>query len=153
MTTPTLTWRRRRALLALAWTGLAGLTGGVRAAPASAYQLDLRFTDDNGVARELAQWQGRRVVIAMAYEARRSVCSTTLRTLEELQAAADRTQLDVAFLVVSIDPVEATPQDWARYRRARRLDRANWSFLCAAPATRAGWLASWVPGSGATTST
>jgi cytochrome oxidase Cu insertion factor (SCO1/SenC/PrrC family) len=130
MTTPTIMWQRRQALLALVCTGLVGLTPRVRAAPASAYQLDLNFTDDHGVARELAHWQGRTVVIAMAYGACRSVCSTTLRTLEELQAVADRKQLDADFLVVSIDPVEDTPQAWAQYRQARRLDRANWSFLC-----------------------
>jgi protein SCO1/2 len=107
------------------------------AAPATAYQLNLEFVDDHGAVRALSGWRGRPVVIAMAYGACRSICSTTLRTLEELQARADHDGVRLEFVVVSIDPAEDTPQAWADYRKARRLDRANWTFLSGAPvATR-----------------
>jgi protein SCO1/2 len=87
--------------------------------------MNLEFVDDHGAARALSEWQGQPVIIAMAYGACRSICSTTLRTLEELQARADHDGVRVVFLVVSIDPAEDTPQAWADYRKARRLDRPN----------------------------
>ncbi len=122
--------QRRSLMLSFA---LAGLGGVARASPGSAYRLDLKFTDDHGTLRELAQWQGRPVVIAMGYGACRSVCSATLRTLEELQAAADRQGAAVDIVVASIAPAEDTPQAWSDYRKTRRLDRANWSFLSGSP--------------------
>jgi protein SCO1/2 len=122
--------QRRRLLLAAA---LAGLAGSGRAAAASAYGLDLKFTDDHGAPRALAEWQGRPVVLTMGYGACRSVCSSTLRTLEELQAEADRKAVAIEIVVASIDPQEDTPEAWSRYRKARRLNRANWSFLSGSP--------------------
>jgi len=117
---------------------LALVLASAAAAPASAYRMNLEFVDDHGAARALSEWQGRPVIIAMAYGACRSICSTTLRTLEELQARADHDGVRVEFLVVSIDPAEDTPQAWADYRKARRLDRPNWTFLSGTPAaTRA----------------
>ena len=126
---------RRRAFLSLALLPLAAMA---RAEPASVYQLPLGFVDDQGRHRELAEWRGRAVILTMAYGACRSICSTTLRTLEELQAAADAKGVALEFIVVSIDPAEDTPEAWADYRRARRLTRANWTFLSGgAAATRA----------------
>ena len=117
--------QRRRFVIASA---LAAVGGSAHAA-ASAYALNLRFTDDHGAARELAEWQGRAVIITMGYGACRSVCSSTLRTLEELQADADRRGVAIDIVVASIDPGEDTPQAWAQYRKARKLTRANWTFL------------------------
>jgi len=72
--------QRRRLLIASA---LAGLGASVQAAT-SVYALNLHFTDDHGTPRELAEWQGRAVILTMGYGACRSICSSTLRTLEEL---------------------------------------------------------------------
>jgi len=124
----------RRSLLA--WP-LWAAAGHLLAAPASAYALSLQFVDDSGASRALTEWRGKPIVIAMAYGACRSICSTTLRVLEEVQAAADRRGEALAFIVVGIDPAEDTPQDWARYRQLRKLTRGNWSFLSGTPeATR-----------------
>ena len=102
-------------------------------AATSVYALNLHFTDDHGTPRELAEWQGRAVILTMGYGACRSVCSSTLRTLEELQADADRRGVEIDVLVASIDPEEDTPQAWSQYRKARKLLRANWSFLSGSP--------------------
>jgi len=118
--------QRRQLLFAAA---LAGAGRAVHSAPPSVYGLNLKFTDDHGAARALAEWQGRPVVLTMGYGACRSVCSSTLRTLEELQAEADHQGVPIEIVVASIDPQEDTPQAWAQYRKARKLARANWSFL------------------------
>src|SRR5947207_4547334 len=121
--------QRRRLLVASA---LAGLGSSAQAAT-SAYALNLHFTDDHGTPRELAEWQGRAVILTMGYGACRSICSSTLRTLEELQADADRRSVAIDVIVASIDPGEDTPQAWAQYRKARKLARTNWSFLTGSP--------------------
>src|SRR5206468_5523619 len=92
-------------------------TRSVLAAPAGVYQLNLEFVDDRGVPRALAEWRGRAVVIAMAYGACRSICSATLRSLEQVQAEAERRGARVEFVVVSIDPEQDTPQAWSEYRK------------------------------------
>lgn len=99
------------------------------AAPPSVYRTDLKFVDDQGAPRVLGEWRGRPVVIAMAYGACRSICSSTLRTMEELQATALRRGVTMDFVVVSIDPVQDTPEVWAEYRKVRRHLRSNWTFL------------------------
>ena len=131
---------RRRTLLALA---LLPVASPALAEPASLYELPLRFVDDGNRLRELSEWRGRAVVVTMAYGACRSVCSTTLRTLEALQVEADRHGIALDFIVASVDPAEDTPQDWAAWRHARRLERSNWTFLSGTPeATRS--LAQWL---------
>jgi cytochrome oxidase Cu insertion factor (SCO1/SenC/PrrC family) len=125
---------RRRALLVMP---LCGLAGRAHAAAPSAYALGLQFVDDRGAMRALAEWRGRPLVIAMAYGACRSICSSTLRTLEEVQARADGRGEALDFIVVGIDPAEDRPEDWAAYRKLRHLTRGNWTFLSGSPeATR-----------------
>jgi protein SCO1/2 len=99
------------------------------AAPAGVYRLNLEFVDDHGATRALSGWSGHPVIIAMAYGACRSICSTTLRTLEDVQSVADRKGEPIEIVVVSIDPSQDTPQAWADYRKGRRLERTNWAFL------------------------
>jgi len=124
---------RRQAL----FLGLCLAARPVFAAPPSVYALGLDFIDDRGRPRRLAEWQGRAVIIALAYGACRRVCSTTLRTLEVLHDAARRKGLAIDFVVVGIDPAQDTPHDWAEYRKQRGLVDANWTFLCgSASATR-----------------
>ena len=52
-----------------------------------------------------------------------------MRRLEELQALADRDAIKVNFVVVSLDPRSDTPEAWQDYRKWRKLERENWSFL------------------------
>ena len=123
--------RRWAAALGLALAAAAGQAQTVGAA--SAYGLDLNFVDDHGAPRALAEWRDRPVVIAMAYGACRSVCSSTLRTLEAVQSAADRKGVAIDVVVVTIDPAEDTPQAWAQYRQSHHLLRPNWTFLSGRP--------------------
>ncbi len=128
---------RRRSLVTLSCL-LCAAAGTLQAAPASIYDLGLSFVDDGGATRALSQWRSRPVVIAMAYGACRSICSGTLRTLEDIQAAADAKGVPLDIVVVGLAPAEDTPKDWADYRRSRHLVRSNWTFLCGSAAdTRA----------------
>ncbi|TMH28411.1 MAG: SCO family protein [Betaproteobacteria bacterium] len=118
----------RRLAIVLAFA-VGSATAQAQGISESAYALNLGFVDDHGATRALAEWRGHPVVMTLAYGACRSVCSSTLRSLEELQAAADRKGIAIDVVVVSIDPQSDTPQAWAQFRKSRRLTRANWTFL------------------------
>lgn len=88
-----------------------------------------RWVDDGGRPFDLASLYGRPTVMTMSVGACRRVCSTSLRMLEQLQALADARGVSMNFVVVGLDPQQDRPADWAAYRRAQRLERANWFFL------------------------
>jgi protein SCO1 len=114
-------------LLILGWT---------LSAPVSA-QLYSRFgsvpwIDVDGASRTLEDYKGRPVVMTMSYTSCRKTCSTSMLVLKKMQQILQRRGRDAAFVVVSYDPVHDTPQEWQRYRDARRLP-STWHFLSGAP--------------------
>jgi cytochrome oxidase Cu insertion factor (SCO1/SenC/PrrC family) len=86
------------------------------------------FTD-SALAFSMASLQGTPTVMTMAYGACRKICSTSLRTLEKVQALADEKRLKLNFVVVSLDPQQDKPADWAALRADHKLTRSNWQFL------------------------
>jgi protein SCO1/2 len=129
--------QRRAALAAL--LSLGAILRTARAAQAdNAYELDFGFLDESRRTRHLAEWQGQPVVMTMAYGACRRVCSSTVRQLERLQTMAQQRGQPLQLLVVSLDPAQDRPEDWAALQREHKLDAACWHFLCgSAQATRA----------------
>ncbi len=109
---------------------LALCADGVRAQGVNGvYGAPARWLDDQGQAFELTSLQGRWTVLTMAYGACRRICSTSLRTLEQVQALADANKQALNFVVMGLDPTQDKPADWALMRQERRLTRANWHFL------------------------
>lgn len=93
------------------------------------YRAPLRWIDDAGKNTSLADWQGRPVIITMAYSACRRTCSTTILKLREIQRVLDARGQSVDIVVVSYDPEADDPKAWAQYRQNRKLTRENWHFL------------------------
>ena len=87
------------------------------------------WLDDSGKTVKLASWRGRQVILAMEYSNCRFLCSIALKKLKEIQDEADRRQLPLEFVIVSLDPANDTPAAWRDYRRTRRLPYSNWHFL------------------------
>lgn len=114
------------------------LAAGAGAARAQdLYRLPGAWVDEAAQPYALERLYGRATVLTMAYGACRQVCSTSLRMMEQLQALADERGLELNFVVVGLDPAQDRPSDWAAYRAAHRLERANWHFLSgSADATR-----------------
>jgi cytochrome oxidase Cu insertion factor (SCO1/SenC/PrrC family) len=112
----------------------AGLRAAVPAAQ-DVYAMPLRWQDDHGHAFELASLAGTSAVMTLAYGACRRICSTALRTMEQLQGLADARRVTLDFVVVGLDPAADKPADWAAFRQDRQLNRANWHFLTGDDAT------------------
>jgi protein SCO1/2 len=95
----------------------------------SLYQLEARFTDDNGRPVALASLRGRPVVFTMFFASCTYACPLLLSDMariRELVPTAIRGK--VAFVLVSFDPVRDTPAALHEFRRSRDLD-AQWSLL------------------------
>jgi cytochrome oxidase Cu insertion factor (SCO1/SenC/PrrC family) len=87
------------------------------------------WADDRGQAFEMQELQGSWTVLTLAYGACRRICSTSLRSMEQLQALADKAGTALNFVVVGLDPAQDKPADWAAFRQERKLTRTNWRFL------------------------
>lgn len=93
------------------------------------YALPVVWQDDQGQVMRLADLGGLPLIITMAYGTCRKVCSTSIRRMEEVQALADERKIAMNFVVVSLDPTSDTPREWQAFRRAKKLERANWHFI------------------------
>jgi protein SCO1 len=93
------------------------------------YRTPDAWLDDQARSFRFAELRGTPTIVTMAYGACRRVCSTSLRVLEQLQAAADERSVALNFVVVGLDSSQDKPADWAQYRLDRRLNRSNWRFL------------------------
>ncbi|MGZ4955209.1 MAG: SCO family protein [Methylobacter sp.] len=100
---------------------------------ASIYRLPMNWTDDQGKLVSLDKWQGKPVIISMAYSTCRKFCPLTLLRLAEIQRLYDKRMIDAEFVVISYDPTGDTWQSWAEYRKTHGLHRNNWHFLTGSP--------------------
>ena len=111
-------------------TGIAIFLLGVASQAAQGlWGLQDSFIDENGKRAVLSQWAGPQTVVSMEYSACKFVCSTNWKRLLDIQAEADRQQLKLRFLVISIDPANDSPAAWREYRQVRGMTRSNWSFV------------------------
>jgi protein SCO1 len=126
-------WSAARIILL---TGLVTASAAALPEPARAdavmsylYRAPLHWVDDAGRNVALADWQGRPVIITMAYGSCRRTCSTTMLKLQEIQRVLDAKGKSADFVVVSYDAEGDDPRAWTQYRQSRNLTRENWHFL------------------------
>jgi len=121
--------RTLAALLGILTLASAGAAGGP-----SLYDSTVPLVDDRGWRTTLSAWRGRPAIVSMEYANCRFICSQTLARLKDIQTAADAAGRRFEFVVVSLDPRNDTPEAWRRYRKARGVERGNWTFLTASEA-------------------
>lgn len=97
------------------------------------YRTAINWIDDQGQSVSLAKWQGKPVVITMAYSTCRKFCPLTLVRLGEIQKLYDQRNIEAEFILISYDPISDTWQSWADYRKSHKLYRKNWHFLTGTP--------------------
>lgn len=104
-------------------------------APFSFYTLPYSFTNDQARTVHLSEWRGKPLILTMEYSSCRFMCTTTFSKLKAIQAAADQKNIQIDFMIVSLDPKNDTPQAWHQYRISRDVDRSNWHLLTGSEAT------------------
>lgn len=99
------------------------------AAVAPIYRLPMTWTDDQGQPVTLAKWQGKQVIMTMAYSTCRKFCPITINRLKQLQNLLDKRHIAMEVVIISYDPSVDKWQSWAEYRKSRNLNWENWHFL------------------------
>ncbi len=103
------------------------------ARPANIYSNDFRLTNDEAQPVKLSAFSGRTVVMSMEYSRCRFMCTSTFTKLKEIRAVADRNNIPLDIVVVSLDPANDTPAEWREYRRMRDLSGNHWHLLTPRP--------------------
>ena len=92
----------------------------------SVYDLDTRWRDQRGNARQLSSLRGRPQVIAMIYTHCSTTCPFTVAEMKRIERESPR---DAGFVLVSLDPARDDPARLAEFARERGLDASRWTLL------------------------
>ena len=92
----------------------------------SVYDLDTRWRDQHGTARQLSSLRGRPQVVAMIYTHCSTTCPFTVAEMKRIERESPR---DVGFVLVSLDPARDDPARLAMFASERGLDAARWTLL------------------------
>jgi len=95
----------------------------------SVYQLDARFTDQDGGPFSLAQRRGQPMLVGMFYTSCEFVCPLLVEALRNTEAgltAPERARLSV--LLITIDPVRDTVAVLKRTAGQREIDSPRWTL-------------------------
>ena len=135
----TISLRNRAAALASALLVIAGCAPSGRPVPAKAvdtamtsaerysvYDLDARWRDQTGAARQLSSLRGRTRVIAMIYTRCSTTCPFTVAEMKRIEREAPG---DAGFVLVSLDPARDDPARLAAFAAERALDASRWTLL------------------------
>ena len=75
------------------------------AAVAPIYRLPMTWTDDQGQPVTLAKWQGKQVIMTMAYSTCRKFCPITINRLKQLQNLLDKRHIAMEVVIIFTSPV------------------------------------------------
>lgn len=96
----------------------------------SIYNLDVRWTDQDGNAVTLASLRGTPVVMAMAYTSCKDICPMIVANMTAIEdQAKEQSAGTVRFALFSLDPEVDTPERLKAYAKERGLDPAHWTLF------------------------
>src|SRR5262245_8806041 len=91
--------------------------------PSSLFQLDSRWTTDDGKGFRLADLRGNVAILATVFTRCTSTCPTLVKEMQLLDRTLPRAGWPaLRYVLVSVDPEYDTPAVLARYRAAMGLD-------------------------------
>jgi protein SCO1/2 len=96
----------------------------------SLYQLESRWTTDQGPEIKLGELKGRPQVVVMFFASCQYACPVLVHDLTRMEAALKpELRARVGFTLITIDPRRDTPAALATFRAARNLPPGTWSLL------------------------
>lgn len=101
-------------------------------AQASVFRLD--WKDEQGKSVHLSDWQGKPMVISMAYTSCRMYCPLTIRQLKKAAQELTESRQRPEIFFVTLDPVVDTPRRLAHYKAEWKLANEQWHFLAGSDA-------------------
>jgi protein SCO1/2 len=96
----------------------------------SIYQLDSKWTDQNGKKVTLNDFSGKTLVLSMAYTSCKSACPILVSDMKRIEQAL-RVSLKgkVQFALFSFDSKNDTPANLRAYAKQHGLDLKEWTLL------------------------
>ncbi len=96
----------------------------------SLFQLDSKWTDQNGKSVSFSAFKGKVAILTMAYTSCKQACPMIVTNMKDIESKlpADHRK-DVKFLFFSLDEARDTPAALLSYAKSRHLDLSRWSLL------------------------
>ena len=105
-------------------------TGDPALSSASAYNLDSKWTTQDGVSVALVSFAAKPVVAAMGYTTCRDICPATVADMMWIEKHLPADTADrVHFAFFSFDSEAGTPERLRLYAESHGLDLSRWTFL------------------------
>jgi protein SCO1/2 len=96
----------------------------------SVYLLDTKWQDQTAAERQLQDFQGEVVVMAMVFTNCQYACPRILVDLQNIESQIPKEQLSqVRWLLVSMDSDRDTPEVLQAYAESNELDTSRWTLL------------------------
>ena len=92
----------------------------------SASSWSAAFTNQDGKPVTPGDWNGRPVIVSVAYTTCPTTCSFTVENLRKLEAALGKDSSKVEFKVFTVDPLTDTPEILKAYKNKLGV---KWEFL------------------------
>jgi protein SCO1/2 len=90
---------------------------------------DFALTSQSGKSFGSAELRGKPWIGAFFFTRCPTVCPVITRRMRSLQLEAQKKQLDLRFVSISVDPENDTPEVLRRYAESSQADSSSWAFL------------------------
>lgn len=96
----------------------------------SIYQLQSKWTNQEGKLISLSEFKGVPVVISMVYLSCHYSCPLTVNYMKEIEKKlVDEKKEQARFILVSFDPTNDKPAQMKKFAKIHGLDLSRWSFI------------------------
>lgn len=100
----------------------------------SIYHLDVKLTDQHGIARSLDVFRGHPVIISMFYATCPNVCPVLISTIQMTERKLRADELaKLRVILVSVDPETDTPEILNGVAAKHHIDLDRWKLARASP--------------------
>lgn len=96
----------------------------------SIYQLNSRWTDQDGKSTSLARFQGKPLILAMIYTSCKDACPMIVLDMQAIEKTLpEQVREQARFVLISFDPERDSPAQLKRFETAHGLDAKYWKLL------------------------
>ncbi len=96
----------------------------------SIFNLTGNWHNQNNDSFELRALQGKVLVMVMIYTTCQAACPRLVADMRDIESKIPKNQLDnINFILVSIDPVNDTPEKLKFFAKDNFMEAAHWTFL------------------------
>jgi protein SCO1/2 len=96
----------------------------------SLFQLESKWTNQDGKRIKLGDLQGKPTVLAMMYTACQGACPILTSDMQRIEKSVpSHVRQTIQFVIVSFDSERDTPQRLAKFAEKHQMNKKNWTLL------------------------